>query len=114
MRKPVSPDGEKLLNETDVPGARVFAFAVPTRIFRILQVDPEGYKFRIEQLVLPPRLPNLPVGRGIWTTLSSHASDVAGQSLAPAFNALLTAQAELVKKMGKMGKMGKPIKVTMP
>jgi hypothetical protein len=89
-----------LLNKVDIPGARAVAYAVPVRIIRIVQMDDAGLTFRVEQLVEHGGFGG-PNPRGAWTTLSTHGSQIAGQGLGPAMEALWQAQKDLVYKLTK-------------
>lgn len=95
----VSPGIEKLLNKCDA-GNRIIAFAVPTRIIRMVQVGEDALTFRIEQLVEHGGF-GTAEPRGEWKTLSSHSSDknIPGESLGPAFAALMNAQKVLVARL---------------
>lgn len=88
-----------LLNKCEPP-ARVVAFAVPTRILRILQTDEAGCTFRVEQLVEHGGFGG-PEPKGDWKTLSTHGNQVPGQSLSVAFEALWKAQTNLIYKLKK-------------
>jgi hypothetical protein len=89
---------EKLLHATDVEGARIIAFMVPTRIIRILQVDPAGLTFRVEQLVEHGGFGG-PQPKGAWTTLSTHGGTVAGACLGVAFESAVKHQQQLIHKL---------------
>jgi hypothetical protein len=95
----VTPAIEALLNKCE-PGNRIIAFAVPTRIIRMVQVGEDALTFRIEQLVEHGGF-GTPNPKGAWTTLSSHSSDkkIPGESLGPAFGALIQAQKILVARL---------------
>jgi hypothetical protein len=67
MIRPSPAELETILNRITVPESRIVAFMVPTRIIRVLQVDPAGSTFRVEQLVVVP-------GGGEWRALSTHAN----------------------------------------
>lgn len=95
----VSPGVEKLLNRCDASN-RLIAFAVPTRVIRLVQVGADALTFRVEQLVEHGGF-GTAEPRGEWRTLSSHTSDkqIPGESLGPAFNALMKAQKVLVARL---------------
>lgn len=87
-----------LLNKCE-PGQRVMLYTVPLRIIRIIATDDQMKCFRVEQLVITNKDPQKPHGN--WTTLSTHGSEVPGQSWAVACEAAVKAQADLKAKLMK-------------
>lgn len=98
MKRP-SQGLEDLLNKIETPGSRVIMHFVPTRIIRLLDTTNEGRTFRVEQLVQTGSHDGKPLGT--WKTLSTHGSQVQGQSLKPAVEAGFAAQKELIAKLTK-------------
>jgi len=92
MRQP-PPDIVALLNKMEIAGSRVMLFYVPTRIIRVLDVDDTGHTFRVEQLVQTGH------NNGSWRTLSTHGSEIPGQSWAAAVEAGRKSQLDLIAKL---------------
>ena len=88
-----------LLNKCEPP-ARVLAHAVPTRIIRLVQMDEAGLVFRVEQLIEHAGFSSANP-KGEWKTLSTHGGKRPGEAMAPAFNAMLKAQQDLIYKLQK-------------
>lgn len=86
-----------MLNKTE-PGFVVFAFMIPTRIFRITRS--ENWKtFRVEQLTRTNKDAFNP--QGSWHTLSTHGSELPGKMLDTACKSALQAQVDFRHKMTK-------------
>lgn len=94
-----------LLNKCE-PGQRVMLFAVPLRIIRVTATDDNMKCFRVEQLVITNKDPQKPCGN--WATLSTHGSEVPGQSWQVACEAAAKAQAELKAKLIKKAQAMNP------
>lgn len=99
-----------LLNKCE-PGQRVMLYMVPLRIVRILATDENMKCFRVEQLVITSKDVQNP--RGAWQTLSTHGSEVPGQSWAVACEAAVKAQADLKAKLIKKSQALNP-KIMVP
>lgn len=78
---------------------RVMLFMVPTRIVRVVATDETLKTFRVEQLIITGDDAISP--RGNWTTLSTHGSEVPGQSFKPAVDAAHEAQKNLIRKLNR-------------
>jgi hypothetical protein len=83
-----------LLNKTDLPGSRIIAHCVPTRIIRIVDVKDDGMTFRVEQLVTTSPV-HAPDPKGSWTTKSTHGGQRPAEALGEAFKAAHAAQKKL-------------------
>ena len=84
-----TPAMQALLDRNNVPGSRVVAFMVPTRIIRILQIDEAGHTFRVQQLAPNPDR---------WIDLSTHTNAaVPWEAYGVAMDAAVKAQLELIR-----------------
>ena len=89
-----------LLNRTDLPGSRIIAHIVPTRILRVIDVHDDGMIFRVEQLVFHSH-PRNPAPTGAWMTKTTHSGQRSGESLKVAFEHAHAAQQKLIKTLQK-------------
>lgn len=94
-----------LLNKCE-PGQRIMLFTVPLRIIRIIATDEHMKCFRVEQLIITNKDPQRPFGN--WATLSTHGSEVPGQSWSVACEAAVKAQADLKAKLLKKSQVRLP------
>lgn len=87
-----------LVNKVEPP-ARAMLYCVPTRVIRVIAVDPSDKAFRVEQLVITGKDPHNPIGN--WITLSSHGGTAAGESYPTAIEAAYKSQNDLRAKLQK-------------
>lgn len=84
-----------LLNKAD-PGFTPFAFALPTRVFRIARSD-NACTFRVEQFVRTNKDNLNP--QGTWRTISTHGSETPWGMCQTACTALVKTQTDFINKM---------------